>query len=272
MSKRLLTVLALAAIGLPAIIFGGVFYFIVMSILLGGCAWEFVRLYRAVEFEPSEIVTIGSVLLIATARFFFAEYSIPILVLSTFLAMTIHLVSFERGRDKAAVDFTVTIAGIVYIGWLGSYLLDIRLLQAGGWWLMVVLPIIWAGDTGAYSIGAVYGKHKMTPRLSPKKSWEGYAAGVFTAVLEGAFLSYAFSTLGQQPLGGLISPVQGALLGLVLGILTPLGDLGESMLKRQSGMKDSSQVLPGHGGFLDRIDSWIWGAPLGYFLIHYFIL
>jgi len=158
MSKRLLTVLALAAIGLPAIIFGGVFYFIVMSILLGGCAWEFVRLYRAVGFEPSEIVTIGSVLLIATARFFFAEYSIPILVLSTFLAMTIHLVSFERGRDKAAVDFTVTIAGIVYIGWLGSYLLDIRLLQAGGWWLMVVLPIIWAGDTGAYSIGAVYGK------------------------------------------------------------------------------------------------------------------
>jgi phosphatidate cytidylyltransferase len=137
---------------------------------------------------------------------------------------------------------------------------------------MVVLPIIWAGDTGAYSIGAAYGKRKMTPRLSPKKSWEGYAAGIFTAVLEGAFFSYAFTALGPQPLGGLITPLQGALMGLALGILTPLGDLGESMFKRQSGLKDSSHILPGHGGFLDRLDSWIWGAPLGYFIIQYFIL
>ena len=272
MSKRLLTVFVLTAIGLPAIIYGGVFYFVVMAIVLGGSAWEFVRMYRAVEFEPHEWVTIGGVLLIATARFFFAGAAIPLLVLTILLAMTVHLVSFERGRDKAALDFTVTVAGIVYIGWLGSYLLDIRLIPGGGWWLMIVLPIIWAGDTGAYSIGAVYGKHKMTPRLSPKKSWEGYFGGVFTAVVEGAFFSYAFSSLGPQPLGGLITPLQGAMLGLVLGALTPLGDLGESMLKRQSGMKDSSRIFPGHGGFLDRIDSWIWGAPLGFFLIHYFIL
>jgi phosphatidate cytidylyltransferase len=112
----------------------------------------------------------------------------------------------------------------------------------------------------------------MTPRLSPKKSWEGYAAGIFTAVLEGAFFSYAFTAIGPQPLGGLITPLQGALMGLALGILTPLGDLGESMFKRQSGLKDSSHILPGHGGFLDRLDSWIWGAPLGYFIIQYFIL
>ncbi len=272
MSRRLLTVLALTAIGMPAIVYGGMFYFIVMAIVLGGCAWEFVRMYRAVEFEPDEKVTIGGVLLIATARFFFAEYSIPILVLLVFVAMTVHLVAFERGRDKAALDFAVTVAGLVYIGWLGSYLLDIRLLPRGGWWLMVVLPIIWAGDTGAYSIGAAYGKHRMTPRLSPKKSWEGYAAGIFTAVLEGAFFSYAFTALGPQPLGGMITPLQGALMGLALGILTPLGDLGESMFKRQSGLKDSSHILPGHGGFLDRLDSWIWGAPLGYFIIQYFIL
>ncbi len=271
MPRRILTAIMLAVVGLPAIIYGGVFYFVVMAIVLGGCAWEFVRMYRAVEFEPNEKVTIGGVLLIATARFFFADYSIPVLVLTIMLAMIAHLVSFERGRDQAALDFTVTVAGIVYIGWLGSYLLDIRLLPGGGWWLMVVLPIIWAGDTGAYSIGAAYGKHKMTPRLSPKKSWEGYAAGVFTAVLEGAFFAYAFSSLGPQPLGGSITPLQGAWMGLVIGALTPLGDLGESMFKRQSGMKDSSHILPGHGGFLDRIDSWIWGAPLGYFLILYFI-
>jgi phosphatidate cytidylyltransferase len=89
----------------------------------------------------------------------------------------------------------------------------------------------------------------------------------------GAFFAYAYTTIGQrQPLHGLITPFEGALLGLVIGALAPLGDLGESMFKRQSGMKDSSNIFPGHGGVLDRIDSWIWGASMGYFLIKYFIL
>jgi phosphatidate cytidylyltransferase len=88
----------------------------------------------------------------------------------------------------------------------------------------------------------------------------------------GGLFAYAFSSLGPRPLSGLIDPLQGALLGLFIGVLTPLGDLGESMFKRQGGLKDSSHVFPGHGGFLDRIDSWIWGAAIGYFIIQYFIL
>ena len=272
MFRRTLTALALGAVALPAIIYGGWFYFLLIGVFLVGGAWEFVRMYRAVQIEPNEIVTIGGVLVIATARFFFEEAAIPLFVLSVLLAMTAHLIAFERGRDQAALDFAVTVTGIVYLGWLGSYLLDLRQLPQGNWWLMLVLPIVWGGDTGAYSIGAVYGKHKMTPRLSPKKSWEGYFAGLFTSILFGAFFSYAFSSLGHQPLGGAISPLQGAFLGLVIGALAPLGDLGESMLKRQGGLKDSSNVFPGHGGFLDRIDSWIWGAALGYLMIQFFIL
>jgi phosphatidate cytidylyltransferase len=275
MLKRTLTALALAAVGLPALIFGGVFYYLFMGAFLVGGAWEYVRMYRAVQYEPHEIVTVGGVLVIATARFFFAEYATPLFVLLILLAMAVHLVAFERGRNQAALDFGITVAGIVYLGWVGSYLLDLRYLagkELGLWWFMLVLPLVWAADTGAYSIGAVYGKHKMSPRLSPKKSWEGYAAGIFTSVLVGAFFSYAFSSIGLKPLFGLISPVQGALLGLVIGALTPLGDLGESMLKRQSGLKDSSNIFPGHGGFFDRIDSWLWGAALGYFILQYFIL
>jgi phosphatidate cytidylyltransferase len=272
MLRRTLTALGLAVIGLPAIIYGGVFYYLVMGIVLAGSAWEYVRLYRAVQYEPNEIITIGGVLVIATARFFFAEAAIPLFVLLVLLAMAIHVVAYERGRDQAALDFSVTVAGIVYIGWLGAYLLDLRSLPQGLWWLMLVLPIVWGADTGAYSIGAVYGKHKMTPRLSPKKSWEGYFAGLFTSVLVGAFFSYTFSSLGSRPLGGLITPLEGGFLGLVIGALAPLGDLGESMLKRQGGLKDSSNIFPGHGGFLDRIDSWIWGASLGYFVIQFFML
>ncbi|HEX5809436.1 MAG TPA: phosphatidate cytidylyltransferase [Anaerolineales bacterium] len=272
MLKRTLTALGLAVIGLPAIIYGGIFYFVLITILLVGSAWEYVRLYRAVKYEPRQIVTLAGVLAIATARFFFEEAAIPLFVLFVLLAMSVHIISYERGRDQAAIDFAITVAGIVYLGWLGSYLLDLRQLPQGGWWLMLVLPIVWGGDTGAYSIGAVYGKHKMTPRLSPKKSWEGYFAGLFTSIVVGAFFAYAFSALGPRPLGGLITPVQGGFLALVIGGLVPLGDLGESMLKRQGGLKDSSNVFPGHGGFFDRIDSWIWGAALGYFVIQFFIL
>jgi len=272
MLSRTLTALGIAVVGLPAVIYGGVFYYLLMGTFLVGGAWEYVRLYRAVRCEPNEIVTIGGVLVIATARFFFAETAIPLFVLLILLAMTVHLLAFERGRDQAALDFGITVAGIVYIGWLGSYLLDLRNLPQGGWWLMLILPMVWASDTGAYSIGAAYGKHKMSPRLSPKKSWEGYFAGIFTAVIVGAFFSYAFSSLGPQPLAGSITTLHGALMGFVIGSLTPLGDLGESMFKRQGGLKDSSNVFPGHGGFLDRIDSWIWGAALGYFMVQYFIL
>ena len=274
MLRRTLTALVLAAIGLPGIIYGGVFYFVLMTIFLVGGAWEYARMYRAVHYEPHEILTVGGVLAIATARVFFVDAAMPLFAALILLAMTVHLIAFERGRDQAALDFCVTVAGIVYVGWLGSYLLDLRnhFENLGGWWLMIVLPIVWAGDTGAYSIGAVYGKHKMSPRLSPKKSWEGYFAGVFTSVIVGAFFSYAFSSLGHRPLNGMINPMQGALLGLLIGAVAPLGDLGESMLKRQSGLKDSSNIFPGHGGFLDRIDSWIWGAAIGYFVIQIFIL
>jgi phosphatidate cytidylyltransferase len=272
MLRRVSTVLVLAAFGLPAIIYGGLFYYLLVAVILVGAAWEYVRLFRAVQSEPSEIITVGGVLVVATARFFFADVASAVLVLLVLLAMAIHLFAFERGRDQAALDFTVTVAGIVYIGWLGSYLLDLRSLPDGVWWWFIVLPIVWAGDTGAYSIGAKYGKHKMTPRLSPKKSWEGFFAGVFTSVLVGAFFAYAFSSLEPRPLGGMINSLQGGLLGLVIGVLAPLGDLGESMLKRQGGLKDSSNFFPGHGGFLDRIDSWIWGAVIGYFMIQYLSL
>lgn len=272
MLKRTLTALGLAVVGLPAIIYGGVFYFLLMAVVLAGSAWEYVRLYRAVQYEPHEILTVAGVLVIATARFFFEEAAIPLFVLLVLLAMTVHVIRYERGRDQAGLDFTVTVTGIVYLGWLGSYLLDLRQLAQGGWWLMLILPIVWGGDTGAYSIGSAYGKHKMTPRLSPKKSWEGYFAGLFTSILVGAFLAYAFSSLGPRPLGGSLTALHGAFLGLIIGGLAPLGDLGESMLKRQGGLKDSSNLIPGHGGFFDRIDSWIWGAALGFFVIQFVIL
>src|ERR1700752_1151811 len=118
MLRRTLTALVLVAIGLPGIIYGGVYYFVLITIFLVGSAWEYVRLYRAVQYEPNEIITAGGVLAIATARVFLVEGTMILFAALILLAMTVHLVTFERGRDQAALDFCVTVAGIVYIGWL----------------------------------------------------------------------------------------------------------------------------------------------------------
>ncbi|MFZ5878750.1 MAG: phosphatidate cytidylyltransferase [Chloroflexota bacterium] len=270
MLKRTITALALLLVGMPTVILGGPFFFVLIAIFVVGAAWEYWNMFKAVGYDSNLYGTVGGVLLILAARAFFPELAAPALAAGILLSMAIHLLAFERGRDQAALDFGVALGGLLYVGWLGAYLLDIRNLPDGGWYFMIVLPSVWLADSGAYSIGAAYGRHKMSPRLSPKKSWEGYAAGVFSGAIGGAFFVYAYQTFGALPDG--MTLWQGALLGLVLGLLSPLGDLGESMFKRQAHMKDSSNVFPGHGGFFDRIDSWIWAAAIGYYFILWFVL
>ncbi len=270
MLKRTITALGLAAIGLPAILLGGIFYYLLMGTFLIGAAREYVNLFRAAKYEPQFHVTVGGVALVTITRMFFPAYAQPAFALSILAAMAYHLLAYERGRDRSAVDFGITVGGIVYIGWIGSYFFELRNLVHGGWWFLLVMFCVWFGDSGAYSIGRAYGRHKMAPRLSPKKSWEGYAASVFTATWGGVFFVYAFTTYGN--LVGQITLWQGAILGFILGALPPLGDLGESMIKRQSGIKDSSDIIPGHGGFFDRIDSWLWGAVIGYYFLVWFII
>jgi phosphatidate cytidylyltransferase len=182
--------------------------------------------------------------------------------------MTWHLFDYERGRNQAGADFAITVAGIIYLGWIGAYLIDIRSLPDGLWWLVLVLPAVWLADTAAYFIGSRFGKHQLSPRLSPKKTWEGYWGGVFFGTIGTAGLAVLWHRFG----GPAVTWWQGAALGAVLSILTTLGDLGESMFKRQAGVKDSSQIIPGHGGVLDRMDSWLWAGALGYMLIVWFLL
>jgi len=270
MRRRTISALGLAAVGLPAIIFGGVLYFLLMGTFLIGAAWEYVQLFRAVKSQPQVHITVGGVALIAITRMFFPQYALPVFEAAVLVALAYHLFDYERGRDQAALDFSVTAAALVYIGWIGSYLFDLRNLHEGGWWFMIVMPSLWLSDSGAYSIGVAYGKHKIAPRLSPKKSWEGYIASIFTGIIAGVFFAYAYSTYGN--LTGDITLLQGGMIGLLMGALPTLGDLGESMIKRQSGLKDSSDVIPGHGGFFDRVDSWLWGAMIGYYFIIWFIL
>jgi len=264
--KRVLVVLILLPVGLALIYIGGWAYAGLVAVILGLAAWEFARLFHAGGFAPAAALLVIGTLAIAISRavddFASAPWLVSLLILT---AMTYHLVDYERGRDQAASDFAITLAGMFYIGWLGAYLISVRDLPDGMWWLLIILPVVWLADSAAYLVGSRIGRHKMTKRLSPKKSWEGYIGGVVAGVLGGAGLAALMQALAVP--GSAITWPRGALLGLALAVLTTLGDLGESMVKRQVGMKDSGDLLPGHGGVFDRIDSWLWAGVIGFYMI-----
>jgi phosphatidate cytidylyltransferase len=280
--KRTITTLVLAVIGIPLIILGGPYYSVLITFFLAVAAWEYGHMFDKAGSRIPGPLLIGCVVLIAVAREllmdpavaalnikFPSDLAAAALTLSVFAAMTWHLIDYEKGRDHAATDFAVTTAGIVYMGWIGSYLIDLRNMPGGMWWLVIVLPTIWITDMGAYFVGSRHGKHPLSRRISPKKSWEGYAGGVLFGTLAAAGLTILWQSFKFT--GPAIAWWQGAALGAALSALSILGDLGESMFKRQAGVKDASNFFPGHGGVMDRIDSWLWGAALGYFFIIWFL-
>ena len=269
--QRVLVSIVLLPIGLTLIYFGGIPFTLFIALLLGLAAWEFCKLFEVGEHRPSRILAVaGTVALTIDRGFNGFENAHWILGIFILVSMIYHLIQYERGRDQSGTDFVITIVGALYLGWIGPYLLSLRNLPDGMWWFMIALPSVWAADTGAYFIGSKFGKHKLTPRLSPKKSWEGFIAGVISGPMIG--LAFAAIALTQVDPESGITLLRGAILGLSLAVLTPFGDLGASMIKRQFGVKDSGTIFPGHGGAFDRVDTWIWAAILGYIIITWFYL
>ena len=264
--SRLLVSIILLPIGLLAISYGGLPYELLVALLLSLAAWEYVRLFQTGGLQPSIVlVPLGTLLLVAGRLwdgFSSAPWIASLLILAS---MAYHLWAYERGRDQGGTDFAITISGIFYFGWIGAYLISLRDLPEGKWWVLLALPAVWLADSGAYFIGKRFGRHKLSPRLSPKKTWEGYLAGVVTGTL-GAVLLALVWRVGAGPETA-ITLGRAAILGFVMSAVTPLGDLGESMIKRQVGAKDLSHLIPGHGGVFDRIDSWLWAGAIGYYLV-----
>lgn len=145
----------------------------------------------------------------------------------------------------------------LYITALGSFAVALTALDGGQWWTLAFILIVIASDVGAYASGLTFGKHPMAPRISPKKTWEGFAGSVLATVLAGVLLSVLMLGSTWQ---------FGILFGLVIVATATLGDLAESLVKRDLGIKDISSWLPGHGGFLDRLDSILPSAAAAYAL------
>lgn len=270
--QRVIVAVILLPIGLALIYLGGWAFAAMVMLILGLAAWEYARIFKAGGHKPADVLVISGAVLLALGRawngFESADWLLALLVLAS---MTYHLFAYERGRDQAASDFAVTLSGIFYIGWLGAYLISLRDLPDGMWWLLIVLPAVWLADSGAYFVGRSIGKRKLSPRLSPKKTWEGYVGGVVVGTLGAALLAFLWNWVDPGVMK-IMTPMQSGLLGLILSVTTVLGDLGASMIKRQFGIKDSSNLIPGHGGVFDRIDSWLWAGVIGYYVIQWLIL
>jgi phosphatidate cytidylyltransferase len=245
---------------------GGWLFAAGVALVLGLASAEYAALFRAQGLRPAtRLIVVGVVALVAGRQVNGFGSGAALLAGLSLVLMTWHLIDYERGAPRSGTDFAVSLGGAVYLGWIGAYLVSLRALPDGLWWLLTALPAVWIGDSAAYFFGRAYGRHRLAARLSPKKTWEGFGAGVVGAALAGAGFA-ALWAFAAGP-GATLSVGRGLAVGLVMGIVTPLGDLGISMIKREVQIKDSGTLLPGHGGALDRLDSWLWAGVLGYYLV-----
>ena len=156
-----------------------------------------------------------------------------------------------------------TLLGVFYVGWLLSYVLLLRLLIDGPYYVFYIFGIVWLGDAAALVVGTLIGRHKLAPSISPHKTIEGAVGGLLG--------SLCGAILGGLWLLGRFSLVQSLAAGGMLALLGQLGDLSESLLKRSVGVKDSAVFIPGHGGILDKVDGILFGAPALYYYVLYVV-
>ena len=180
----------------------------------------------------------------------------PLLLTSGVVLSLIWLLA-RREKERAFIGWAWTIAGILYIGWLLSYFVALRGLDGGRNWVFLALATNFASDTAAFFTGRALGKHHLAPNISPGKTWEGAIAGILGAII----VSLLFTLLLP------ISYWQAIVLGLLVSVFGQLGDLVESLFKRNIGVKDSGRLLPGHGGALDRIDSVVFAGMVVYYYV-----
>jgi phosphatidate cytidylyltransferase len=180
------------------------------------------------------------------------------MVLVGFLLVSSGVEVFTSGDLVAgAGDVPRLLFGFVYGSVLLSCLGLVRQFPNGAWWVLLACTVSWGNDTGGYFFGRAFGKHKLHPRVSPGKTWEGFFGGMVTTI----GFTFIVRFLGMPEL----TPLDCVLIAVPASLLGPLGDLSESLLKRAYGVKDSGVFMPGHGGMLDRIDALIFNAPFVYF-------
>ncbi|MCX5889080.1 MAG: phosphatidate cytidylyltransferase [Deltaproteobacteria bacterium] len=269
-SQRWLTALILLPLLVLVLIKGGLLLFVLVILVVSGLGqWEFLGMFLAEADKSRRVkaILLGSLLLLSfcTAHpsdnlctpsgILFCNPSTVLFVLvwCLFFLFLFYLLSYGH-IEHLSRDLAVSLLGLLYLPFLLGHLIWLRFLPQGEWWVLWFLLVIFAGDTGAYYTGRTLGKTKLYPAVSPGKTWAGVWGGLAASLVVGVLL-------GKW----LLPEMQGwalAVLAVVLAVVGLLGDLFESMLKRQVQVKDASNLLPGHGGMLDRLDSILFAAPV----------
>ena len=266
LSQRVKAALVFVPLVLILIYIGGWPFNLFISAILLLAAYEYVRLFNQMGYRPSQVIVLAGMTLFIIQRWAFNDtYLGPLLTILVLLTAIAALINYEGGGKDAAVSFSLNLTGILYLGWVGGAFIPLRAMPDGRGWLLTALPAVWLADSGAYFVGKWLGVRKLSPHLSPKKTWAGLIGGVISGTIFGTLLVLLWRSIGFLP--GTTGLWKGALMGFVLSLLTPTGDLLISLFKRTASVKDTGNLIPGHGGILDRIDTWIWAALLGYYLV-----
>ncbi len=268
--SRVITGTIISLISIAAIILGSIPLFVLLVIIITLCSREFVKILRYKGFHPSLSIILFSAIVFATLTFFHRFDMVPSMLTLTIMAS--FLTVLFRGRQPYIVNVATTTLGALYCGWLPCHILLIRQIgldrvaafqfapSEGLSFLMFVFLAVALTDIGAYYFGVRFGKHKLAEVISPKKTIEGAIGGAACAIL--------VSILGIFYID--ISLCQAIIGGILITLSAQLGDLSESLIKRDAGVKDSSDILPGHGGMLDRFDGYIFAIPVAYyFFVHF---
>jgi phosphatidate cytidylyltransferase len=243
---RVISAIIMLPVVLGFLYLGGWWFFGLVGVALSVATWEYAKLLQRAGRHVWLALAITLIwLALVEAIGALDDILVPGLILVLLSSLVWAMACYVRGDEDSTTNWAVTLAGGLYIGLIGANFVRLRQLEDGLLWSAVAFGSTWLADSAAFSIGRRWGRHKMIPRLSPAKSWEGYLAGLVGGAVAGVLMAYAFR----------LGLMNGLVLGIAIAALSPVGDLGVSMVKRQVGAKDTSNLIPGHGGILDRIDS-----------------
>lgn len=263
MLTRTITALILTPIVIYCIYLGGWPFLALVLLLLTLAELEFCQLMGRDGFRPMRLFGVSIVwLCLADAKLASPDLLRAGILLAALGSLTCQL--WHRQGSPTA-DWALTVSSGLYVGLCGARLVSLRDLESGLLWTLTVVLSIALADSGAYLFGRKWGKRKLWPSLSPGKTWEGYLAGIISGGVGTAFLAQALYL--RMGMTSSLNARYGLGLGILIATLAPLGDLAVSMIKRQVGAKDSGKLFPGHGGALDRVDSVLWAAVIGYYYV-----
>ncbi len=255
MRDRIVVGLVALPVVLIPIWFGGIWLALFLVLVGIGGGLEFYRLMQLGGYSPNRAYGIVwlALLLISYWQPQLLPYSLVVMA-----GMIITLTHAMHQKERPMNSWMATSMGALYLGTMLGQGMALRGLPDGLWWVYLALALTWTNDSAAYFIGVTFGRHKLWPRISPKKSWEGTIAGWITAAIVGAVW------IMITPLSANYDPRFGLVIGLFSGVLALLGDLSISTIKRQVGVKDTGHIFREHGGFLDRMDSLLFVLPFVY--------